>query len=82
MRSLAVLLAFTWCLFAADPLARAAVAIGADGMIVEVYPNPEKAVSDGAQPLDPRQWAQMMHDSQPYFAPWKQARVRETVASV
>src|SRR5208282_3609771 len=33
-------------------LARAAVAIGADGLIVEVHPNPEKAVSDGAQSLD------------------------------
>src|SRR6266404_269869 len=64
------------------PLARAAVAIGADGMIVEVHPNPEKAVSDGAQSLDPRQWTHMMQDLQPYLALWKQARVRETVAAV
>src|SRR5712675_1405656 len=62
------------------PLARAAVAIGADGMIVEVHPNPEKAVSDGAQSLDPKQWARMMQDLQPYIALWKQSRVRETVA--
>src|SRR5439155_21257940 len=33
------------------PLSRAAVAIGADGLIVEVHPCPEKAVSDGAQSL-------------------------------
>ena len=39
------------------PLARAAVAIGADGIIVEVHPQPEKAISDGAQSLDPTQWA-------------------------
>ena len=36
------------------PLARAAVAIGADGLIVEVHPQPEKAISDGAQSLDSR----------------------------
>jgi 3-deoxy-7-phosphoheptulonate synthase len=64
------------------PLARAIVAIGADGMIVEVHPNPEKAVSDGAQSLDPKQWAKMMADLQPYIALWKQARVAETVAAV
>src|SRR6202162_4251183 len=62
------------------PLARAAVAIGADGIIVEVHPQPEKAISDGAQSLDPKQWAQMMQDLQPYIALWKQSRVRETVA--
>ena len=62
------------------PLARAAVAIGADGMIVEVHPQPEKAISDGAQSLDPKQWAKMMQDLQPYIALWKQSRVREAVA--
>jgi 3-deoxy-7-phosphoheptulonate synthase len=62
------------------PLARAAVAIGADGMIVEVHPQPEKAISDGAQSLDPKQWAKMMEDLQPYIALWKQSRVREAVA--
>jgi 3-deoxy-7-phosphoheptulonate synthase len=62
------------------PLARAAVAIGADGIIVEVHPQPEKAISDGAQSLNPTQWANMMQDLQPYIALWKQARVRETVA--
>jgi 3-deoxy-7-phosphoheptulonate synthase len=62
------------------PLARAAVAIGADGIIVEVHPQPEKAISDGAQSLNPTQWANMMQDLQPYIALWKQARVREAVA--
>ncbi|MDP9112904.1 MAG: 3-deoxy-7-phosphoheptulonate synthase [Acidobacteriota bacterium] len=62
------------------PLARAAVAIGADGIIVEVHPQPEKAISDGAQSLNPAQWAKMMEDLQPYIALWKQARLREAVA--
>jgi len=62
------------------PLARAAVAIGADGLIVEVHPQPEKAISDGAQSLDPKQWAKMMQDLRPYIALWKQSRVREAVA--
>src|SRR6478672_8983042 len=58
-------------------VSRAGVAIGADGIIVEVHPQPEKAISDGAQSLNPTQWAQMMQDLQPYIALWKQARVRE-----
>jgi 3-deoxy-7-phosphoheptulonate synthase len=43
------------------PMARAAVAAGADGLIVEVHPDPDKAVSDGAQTLTPAQFADMMH---------------------
>ncbi|EQD43981.1 phospho-2-dehydro-3-deoxyheptonate aldolase, partial [mine drainage metagenome] len=35
-------------------IARAAVAAGADGLLVEVHPNPSEALSDGAQSLDPR----------------------------
>ena len=63
-------------------LARAGVAVGADGLIVEVHPCPEKAVSDGAQSLDPKQWAAMMADLKPLIALWKQSRVKETVAAV
>jgi 3-deoxy-7-phosphoheptulonate synthase len=62
------------------PLARAGVAIGADGMIVEVHPQPDKAMSDGAQSLDPKLWANMMADLKPYIEIWKHARVKETVA--
>src|SRR6202167_3325796 len=62
------------------PLARASVAIGADGLIVEMHPQPEKAISDGEQSLDPKQWAKMMQDLQPYIALGKQSRVREAVA--
>src|SRR5205085_4967560 len=43
-------------------LSRAAVAIGADGLIVEVHPQPEKAVSDGAQSLTLAQFDAMMRD--------------------
>jgi 3-deoxy-7-phosphoheptulonate synthase len=42
------------------PMARAAVAAGADGLLVEVHPNPEKAISDGAQTLFPDQFKKLM----------------------
>jgi 3-deoxy-7-phosphoheptulonate synthase len=41
-------------------MARAAVAAGADGLMVEVHPNPEKALSDGFQTLQPDAFRQMM----------------------
>ena len=44
------------------PMARAAVAAGADGLIVEVHPNPEDALSDGAQSLYPDQFGQLMRE--------------------
>jgi len=43
-------------------VSRAAVAAGADGLIVEVHPHPEKALSDGPQQLRPERFAQMMND--------------------
>ena len=42
------------------PVARGAIAAGADGLIVEVHPRPEEAVSDGRQSLKPRRFAEMM----------------------
>jgi 3-deoxy-7-phosphoheptulonate synthase len=42
------------------PMARAAVAAGADGLLVEVHPDPDRAVSDGAQTLNPAQFNDMM----------------------
>jgi 3-deoxy-7-phosphoheptulonate synthase len=63
-------------------LARAGVAIGADGLIVEVHPAPEKAVSDGAQSLDIPQFQAMMRSLTPYIDLWKESRVTETVAAV
>jgi 3-deoxy-7-phosphoheptulonate synthase len=44
------------------PMARAAVAAGADGIMVEVHPNPEEALSDGAQSLFPDQFSQLMRE--------------------
>jgi len=41
-------------------MARAAVAAGADGLMVEVHPDPEKALSDGFQALTPPAFRQMM----------------------
>jgi 3-deoxy-7-phosphoheptulonate synthase len=44
------------------PMARAAVAAGAHGVLVEVHPNPERALSDGAQSLYPEQFAQLVRE--------------------
>ncbi|MBE8950418.1 MAG: 3-deoxy-7-phosphoheptulonate synthase [Quinella sp. 3Q1] len=42
------------------PMARAAIAAGADGLIIEVHPNPEKALSDGDQSLKPEDFRELM----------------------
>jgi len=42
------------------PMARAAVAAGADGVIVEVHPDPDRALSDGAQSLTPEQFEDLV----------------------
>jgi 3-deoxy-7-phosphoheptulonate synthase len=44
------------------PLSMAAVAAGADGLMIEVHPWPEKAVSDGAQSLKPDRFLKLMQD--------------------
>jgi 3-deoxy-7-phosphoheptulonate synthase len=44
------------------PMARAAVAAGADGVLVEVHPNPDRALSDGGQSLYPEQFARLVSD--------------------
>ena len=56
-------------------LSRAGVAIGADGLILEVHPCPEKAVSDGAQSLTIAAFRGMMEDLKPYIRLWREARV-------
>lgn len=63
-------------------LSRAAIAIGADGLLVEVHPAPEKAISDGAQSLDLSQFRKMMQELRPYLELWKTARVTEAAAAV
>ncbi len=64
------------------PLARAAVAIGADGLIVEVHPCPEKAVSDGAQSLTVTGFREMMRDLRPYLDLWRESHALAEVALV
>jgi 3-deoxy-7-phosphoheptulonate synthase len=44
------------------PMARAAVAAGADGVIVEMHPNPDRALSDGAQSLQPDQFRVLVEE--------------------
>lgn len=44
------------------PAARAAVAAGADGLLIEVHPRPDEALSDGPQSLDPRGFARVMEE--------------------
>jgi 3-deoxy-7-phosphoheptulonate synthase len=48
-------------------LARAAVVVGADGLLVEVHPCPEQALSDGNQSLSFAEFRRMMRDLQPYL---------------
>ncbi len=44
------------------PLARAAVAVGADGIMVEVHDHPDRALSDGAQAMVPEQFAELVKE--------------------
>jgi 3-deoxy-7-phosphoheptulonate synthase len=61
-------------------LARAGVAAGADGLLIEVHPCPEKAVSDGAQSLALEDFRELMRGLDPYIRLWKEARAAESVA--
>jgi 3-deoxy-7-phosphoheptulonate synthase len=45
------------------PMARAAIAAGADGLLVEVHPTPDRALSDGAQSLYPEQFERVMREA-------------------
>ncbi|HXG82942.1 MAG TPA: 3-deoxy-7-phosphoheptulonate synthase [Pyrinomonadaceae bacterium] len=45
-----------------NPMARAGVAVGADGLIIEVHSNPEKALCDGAQALTPAQYLELFRE--------------------
>jgi 3-deoxy-7-phosphoheptulonate synthase len=46
-----------------SPIARAGIAAGADGLMIEVHLNPEKALSDGAQSLKPERFAQLVRQA-------------------
>jgi 3-deoxy-7-phosphoheptulonate synthase len=48
-----------------EPVSRAAVAAGADGLLIEVHPRPEEALSDGAQSLKPARFATLMAGLRP-----------------
>src|SRR5580698_7597005 len=61
-------------------LAKAGVAIGADGLIIEAHPCPEKAVSDGAQSLTIQGFRDMMRQLSGYVELWKQERVADMAA--
>src|SRR5437763_9283449 len=61
-------------------VSRAGVAIGADGLIVEVHPAPERDMSDGAQSLDLAQFQKMMRELQPYIALWSESRKTQVAA--
>jgi 3-deoxy-7-phosphoheptulonate synthase len=55
-------------------LSRAAAVVGADGLIVEVHPIPDRALSDGDQSLTFREFRRMMVDLQPYLDLQQEAR--------
>jgi len=55
-------------------LARAAAVVGADGLLIEVHPHPETAMSDGEQSLTFREFREMMDDLDPYLALRQEAR--------
>src|SRR5687768_7338547 len=48
-----------------SPMARAAVAAGADGLLIEVHARPEQALSDGAQSLSPDEFERLMDEVEP-----------------
>ena len=50
------------------PMAKAAVAVGADGLIIEVHSNPEEAYSDGPQSILPDEFARLMKKIQGYLS--------------
>ncbi len=61
-------------------LARAAIVVGADGILVEVHPSPDQALSDGEQSLTFRDFRDMMDDLQPYLAIRDAQTARQPVA--
>lgn len=63
-------------------LARAAVAVDADGLIVEVHPAPEEALSDGEQSLTFPIFREMMADLEPYIALRAASRERQNATAV
>lgn len=50
------------------PLSKAAVAVGADGLMIEIHPNPSCALSDGPQSLNPEDFKNVCDELRPYIA--------------
>jgi len=50
-----------------EPMAKAAIAAGADGLMIEVHPHPEMAYSDGSQSLKPQKFERLMQAIVPYL---------------
>ncbi len=65
-----------------SPTARAAAAIGADGLIIEVHPTPAWALSDGEQSLSPGQFASLMRMLEPQVKLWREVRQSEKVPAL
>lgn len=55
-------------------LCRGAVAVGADGLLVEVHPNPAEALSDGQQQVDFKAFAELAREIEPFLKVAQQAR--------
>lgn len=63
------------------PLARAGVAVGADGLIIEVHPKPDEALCDGSQALTPIQYGELVAQVNELFTLIKQPSVIEATVS-
>ncbi len=63
----------------AEPLARAAIAAGADGLYLEVHPDPDNALSDATTQLEPRRAARLLDDVEALWAAVR-SRVAEATA--
>ena len=57
-----------------SPVSRAGVAIGADGLIIEVHPDPDRALSDSKQSLSIAQFRELMDDIRPFVHIWAERR--------
>jgi 3-deoxy-7-phosphoheptulonate synthase len=62
------------------PLARAGVAVGADGLIIEVHPCPEEALCDGAQALTHNQYSDLMGQVRSIHASLAMMELAEAIA--
>jgi 3-deoxy-7-phosphoheptulonate synthase len=51
-----------------SPMSKGAIAVGADGLIIEVHPEPERALLDGAQSVTPAEFATLMKQLAPIAA--------------